>query len=528
MPELDVGSTVMSAVNTGINWVTGAAATGINAASNFVGSIGEGISNFFNSGDGTERYTGATQSGSEYIYSQSAVLSECTFLASRLFGGPILFTDAVDPHLDFDGNIMGRMTAQRIMHDPTIISLSPGKVKFSSGLQGDGADQLHKYLMDPTDESTINGLTEDSFASDKLLYTFEQDYNNYMNYVNMIARVMSVYMGIGQKTVRLPFADGTTRDTGITYSTFDWRKFQNKDGEVPDEGGKDFFGEVLEDLAANLQYVHFYGQNNSSYSEETSTSTRTSSVESQIESSFMSTEQLKDVAFLSGLSGDSAALVDSIIQNSGLADQGFGAIINQAKDYFKGGKMVFPQMIDTSSYGKSISLSFKFVSPSGDPESVFINEMLPIAHLMAFAMPRQLGANTYTYPFLVRCFARGWMNCEMGVVTSFRIQRGGQEDIQYNVFNQATEIDVSMDITPLYNIMYISKTTDGANFFKNTGLQEYLGTLCGLNMKGDILSMQKQLVFMIGRGYLFDIKANIKSMSEDFMANIIQNFVQLP
>ena len=87
---------------------------------------------------------------------------------------------------------------------------------------------------------------------------------------------------------------------------------------------------------------------------------------------------------------------------------------------------------------------------------------------------------------------------------------------------------VSMDITPLYNIMYISKTTDGANFFKNTGLQEYLGTLCGLNMKGDILSMQKQLVFMIGRGYLFDIKANIKSMSEDFMANIIQNFVQLP
>ena len=209
MPEMDIGSTISSAVNAGVSWVTQGAASLLNAGTNAVSSIGEGISNFFNSGDGTERYTGATQSGSEYIYSQSAVLSECTFLASRLFGGPILFTDAVDPHLDFDGNIMGRMTAQRIMHDPTIISLSPGKVKFSSGLQGDGADQLHKYLMDPTNESTINGLTEDSFASDKLLYTFEQDYNNYMNYVNMIARVMSVYMGIGQKTVRLPFADGT-------------------------------------------------------------------------------------------------------------------------------------------------------------------------------------------------------------------------------------------------------------------------------------------------------------------------------
>ena len=85
MPELDVGSTIMSAINTGVNWVTGAAATGINAASDAISGIGEGISNFFNSGDGTERYTGATQSGSEYIYTQSAVLSECTFLASRLF-----------------------------------------------------------------------------------------------------------------------------------------------------------------------------------------------------------------------------------------------------------------------------------------------------------------------------------------------------------------------------------------------------------------------------------------------------------
>ena len=522
---MSLWDTVSSAVGGLASGALGVVGGIANTAGNLIGAAADAV--FGDDGDGAEKYTAS--GSSEYIYTQGAVLSECTFMASRLFGGPIMFTDAVDPHLDFDGNIMGRMTAQRIMHDPTIISLTPGKVKFSSGLQGDGADQLQKYIMDEDhDQSTLNGLSEDQFASDKLLYTFEQDYNNYMNYVNLIARVIAVFMGIGNESVRLPSADGTSIDTGKKYSVFDWRRFQNKEGEVPDESGSNFLAEVMSDLATNIQYVHFYGQNNSSYSEETSTSTRTSSIESQIESTFGGNDMIKDFAFLSGLSGDATDAVDSLIANSGLQEQGFGALLSQAKDYLKGGKMVFPQMIDQSTYGKSISLSFKFLSPSGDPESVFINCMLPLAHLMGFAMPRQIGPNTYTYPFLVRCFVRGWMNCEMGVVTSFRVQRGGQEDTQYNVFNQATEIDVSMDITPLYNVMYISKTTDGVNFFKNTGLQEYLGTLSGLNMKGDVLSMQKQLVVMLGQGFVYDIKANIKGIVEDKLGQVIYNWVTLP
>ena len=523
---MSLWDTVSSAASSFASGALGLIGGAANTAGGWIGNVADAVFGT-DDGDGSKKYV-ATGSG-EYIYTQSTVMSDCTFMASRLFGGPILFTDAVDPHIDFDGNIMGRMTAQRIMHDPTIISLCPGKVKFSSGLQGDGADSMQKALMGgELDQSTINGLSEDQFASDKLLYTFEQDYNNYMNYVNLIARVISVFMGIGTQTVKLPSADGTSKDTGKQYMLFDWRKYQNKDEEVPDESGSNFLAEVSELLRSNLQYVHFYGQNNSSYSEETSTSTRTSAIESQVESAFGSNDLVKDFAFLSGLSGDSTDAMDSIIANSGLQEQGFTAILTQVKDYLRGGKMVFPQMIDQSSYGKSISLSFKFLSPSGDPESVFMNCMLPYAHLLAFSAPRQLGPNTYTYPFLVRCFSRGWMNCEMGVVTSFRAQRGGQEDTQYNVYNQATEIDISMDITPLYNVMYISKTTDGTNFFKNTGLQEYLGTLSGLNMKGDILSMQKQLLVMLGQGFVYDIKANIKGIIEDKIATLINNWVTMP
>ena len=66
--------------------------------------------------------------------SRASLLNDIS-VTSRIFGGPFIYTDAVDPALNVGaasgGNqIMGRMTAQRIMHDPTIISLCPGKVNF--------------------------------------------------------------------------------------------------------------------------------------------------------------------------------------------------------------------------------------------------------------------------------------------------------------------------------------------------------------------------------------------------------------
>ena len=72
-------------------------------------------------------------------------------VTSRIFGGPFIYTDAVDPALNVGaasgGNqVMGRMTAQRIMHDPTIISLCPGKVKFSRGSGCDGEERLQDYV----------------------------------------------------------------------------------------------------------------------------------------------------------------------------------------------------------------------------------------------------------------------------------------------------------------------------------------------------------------------------------------------
>ncbi len=466
--------------------------------------------------------------------SRSSLLNDIN-TTSRIFGGPFIYTDEVDPRLNVGttGNreVMGRMTAQRIMHDPTIISLCPGKVKFSTGAAGsNGAERLYDYVRYGSGD--INDISEDSFGDDKMLFTFRQDYSNYMNYVNLLAGAMACYMDIGDEEVYLPSNDGTAVKSGIKYRDMDWRKYQIPKENPSSRGG--LFASIQNELSATQRYVHFYGQNNSSYSEDMSTSTRESNIKSQLESamsSFNGSDIMQDAAFMAGFGTDetTTALLGNITNKLGLGENtALGQIFGLAGDYLKGGHMVFPQMVADSSFGKSINLSFKFVSPYGDPKSCFMNCYLPLAYLMAMSLPRQLGANSYTYPFLVKVYSKGWMNCEMGVVTSFRVQRGGQEDIQWTSDTLTTEIDVSMDVTPLYNSLMVTKPSNGINFFKNTGLQEYLGTICGMDMKGDIGNIQIKLARMIAGQAIGGIPANIAGAINDWFADKVKSFVSIP
>lgn len=471
--------------------------------------------------------------------SRSSLLNDIG-LTSRIFGGPFIYTDEVDPALNVGTSSnglqrMGRMTAQRIMHDPTIISLCPGKVKFSTGSGSRDAQRLYDYVSSGGN-GDIGGIAEDAFGNDKMLFTFKQDYSNYMNYVNLLAGAMACYMKIGDEEVYLPSNDGTAKASGIKFRNMDWRKYQLPSQTVESTGG--LLNYIQKELESTQRYVHFYGQNNSSYNEDMSTSTRESNIKNQIESAmngFNGSDIMQDVTFMSGFSTDESteALLGTIKNNSGLdSSTGLGQILGLAGDYLKGGHMVFPQMIADSTFGKSISLSFKFVSPYGDPKSCFMNCYLPLAYLMAMSLPRQLGANSYTYPFLVKVYSKGWMNCEMGVVTSFRVQRGGQEDTQWTSDTLTTEIDVSMDVTPLYNSLMVSRVGSTpahvVNFFKNTGLQEYLGTICGMNMKGDVGSIQLQLARMLAGRAVKSIPANIAGAVNDWFADKVKSFVSIP
>ena len=74
----------------------------------------------------------------------------------------------------------------------------------------------------------------------------------------------------------------------------------------------------------------------------------------------------------------------------------------------------------------------------------------------------------------------------------------------------------------------VGNPANNLNFFKNTGLQEYLGTICGMNMKGDIGNIQLQLARMLAGQSVRSIPANIAGAVNDWFADKVKSFVNIP
>ena len=59
-------------------------------------------------------------------------------------------------------------------------------------------------------------------------------------------------------------------------------------------------------------------------------------------------------------------------------------------------------------------------------QSIFLNCFVPMFHVLGFVLPRQTTANSYESPFLLKAHCGRWFSCEMGVMDSVEINKGGQ------------------------------------------------------------------------------------------------------
>ena len=501
------------------------------------------------------------------------ILNDTAFLTSRLFGGPVMMRDEIDPLIrattEKGGRYsIGRVTAQTIAVNPTIVSLSPGVAKYLPFGNWFGKTSLIKDAINGVQglagRDMLNTLTGGSslagIRDNHMFYKFATAYNDYINHVNMIARVMSIYLNIGNEQV--PYCNKI-------FKEMDWAHYY--DSEDPDAQNSDlknsvidsdeelswssdeeayitqsenanrvfsYYGNEPEDtIFGPNSYIHFYTNSNTSYDESVSTNTRASSIQSNFEGVFEDT--VKDIQFLFGSTSNSDGIIGDLTSLfTGLVDNvaNVTSITRAAKNYLKGGRLVFPQMVDGTTYSKSLTLGLRFTSPYGDPISVFMYCLLPLAHIMAFAFPRQIDTNMYTYPFLVSAYSRGYCNVDMGVVTSIRVARGGQDDSSWSADGMATDIEVSLDITPLHSEMMISSARHPFQFLSNYGLQEYLGTICGVDMKGDTIATQLDLLGTIFSNWFRDLIPNVLRGVQDRVLNSligqyaqgITNFLRLP
>lgn len=317
-----------------------------------------------------------------------------------LFGAPMQYNAITDPRPD--ESKLGRSYLENLITDMSLLTLTPGKAEFMKYLSANAAKKFSSALVASSSEE--NAMSVQDLMTGKesgRYYSFTSDYVEYMKYVNSMCNTCALLLGIG---------DNTMYDGAKPYKTFDW-DLNNLSKQQ---------STMFSFLTCEKSVTFFIDGKQTSFSDGMSNSTG-ESIMAGIMNGKVS-DYAKEAQFLLGKSFDPQDVIDtsqqnlensvekvvkSITKNNSLARQLTDQVTSGASTLIHGGNIAFPELWKDSTYNKSYDISIKLVSPYGDKESVYLYILVPIFHLMAMAYPRQLGANGYSNPFLVRAFCKG-------------------------------------------------------------------------------------------------------------------------
>lgn len=438
----------------------------------------------------------------------------------RIFGIPYQFLPATDIRPN-EGQNIGRIYAANILSEAPILSIMPCKPNYLPSLDSEEKKKVFESIQTKLSEAATDLMKE---AADFTIDDFETRYyatdinhTEYMKYVNLMCRAAALFMKMGDKLV-----PGTT----VPYKQYDWTNWRlaNQlgnsgmagafdDGATADSlyekatatignaidnakqtitgmfGGDDDPG-FLESISTEKYYVDFYVTPSTSYSESMSNRTEQSKFEGVLNSG---SEMLKELIFVlgeDGLNNDavrqslanySKEARDTIARMSGNSNNLFARLFGDAQTIISGSNIIFPEIYHDSDFSRSYRAEVKLLSPYGTPEAIFLNCLVPLFHIIAFALPRQTSVNSYGAPFLIKAHIGKWFSCEMGIVDSIEITK---DDWVASGF--PSQYTVSISFKDLYSSLSMSKFDSPKSAYltaQNQALIEYLAILCGLNMK---------------------------------------------
>ena len=450
----------------------------------------------------------------------------------KAFGCPPMFTEEVDPrYTNSTGNSVGRAAAKTWFSNPAILSICPGTVDYLPGfsLKKDKKEAFYKQIR-----SAVTGNLGDLVDADKntdlngQLYAFKTAYKDYMNVVNLLARTSADLLGIGN-------VKNLINGASIPLNMFDYGYYTSAHNS---QKAFSIFEETknalntLNTAVSDSTYIHFFVNytNGVTGSESIKTEDEESWLESQLGGQNDLSSMARNIQFLFGstLSGAAESDLKKVFKEATKSSDFLGGLTTIATNYLKGGQLVFPRMIKGMSYDKSIQCELTFSSIYGDKRSIFKYVILPALHLLALATPKQLSSNMYTYPFLVRAYQKGNVNTDLAFISNLELTRGGSDNTSWTVDGLATEITARFTITPLYSNLMVTSARNPFLFMQNSALLEYLGTMCGLDLKQNNLDAKVKLAKSLIKNLVHDTPTvTARGFADSWFANELRNFTQI-
>lgn len=393
-------------------------------------------------------------------------------------GMPYQFLPSVDPRLDSGNGKFGRKYVEKIISKMPLLLLTPGHPDYMTGYNDADKQSIFAYMQKVASGSTESDMNQLLNGSGRY-FTFKFAYAEYYNYVNPMCQMGAQFLGINDKMI-----DNTP------LKRYQWENWVN---------------DSLKGVISQREFVAFYVDSQTQISESFSNSTGESMLSTKAKEI---SDVSKEISFLLGAgAGTSLSVLDPSKYQENLeaynkfADSylnGNQMFKNIGKGFYSvmtGGKLIFPEIWNDSSFSKSYDISMKLRTPDGDAFSWYMNIYVPLMHIIAMTAPKQMvpdkgtvNANAYVSPFLVRGFYKGLFSCDMGIITSLNISKGSQSS--WTPDGLPTEVDVDFSIKDLYPVMAISDQSSAGLLLNNTVLIDYLATSCGINVnKPEVLRM---------------------------------------
>lgn len=169
-----------------------------------------------------------------------------------------------------------------------------------------------------------------------------------------------------------------------------------------------------------------------------------------------------------------------------------------------------PKMWDDSSVSlPRLSYNMQLISPYGNVMSQLQNIYIPLAMILAGALPLATGKNSYTSPFICKAFLKGMHNVQLGMITDLSITRG-TSNLAFNKQKRVLAIDVSFSITDFSQLMTAPIDNSMFGMGINSGLDDnnvfgrYIATLASRDLLTDMYTLPKAKIRLSRLRYKLD------------------------
>lgn len=126
-----------------------------------------------------------------------------------------------------------------------------------------------------------------------------------------------------------------------------------------------------------------------------------------------------------------------------------------------GANISLPKQWESSSASlPKASYSLKLTSPYGNAYSQLFNIYLPLSMIMAGALPKKTGLDSYTSPFVCQLYDRGRVNIPLGIIDSFSVTRG-TSNLAFTRGGHPNAIDVDFSVLDLNEIIAVDISSNG-------------------------------------------------------------------